>query len=135
MGGGNRCPGGPFSIWGIQADSRWRSLCPAPADCACPVNFVLEFLPEASAELECVTGNYEAHLGGLGARFQTEVESVCSAIIQHPLLWRLRPTGYRRVNLPGFPYYIAFVIEAPQVFIVAVAHSSRRPGYFNPRIP
>ncbi len=31
------------------------------------MSFVLEFLPEASAEVECVTGDYEARAVGLGA--------------------------------------------------------------------
>jgi toxin ParE1/3/4 len=99
------------------------------------VSFVLEFLPEAAAEVACVTGDYEARAAGLGVRFRTEVESVCSAIMQHPLLWSLRKGGYRRVNLPGFPYYVAFVTLEGLVIIVAVAHSSRRPGFFQTRIP
>jgi len=78
------------------------------------MSFVLDFLPEASAEVECVTGDYEARSVGLGARFRSEVESACAAIVQHPLLWRLRPGGYRRVNLPGFPYYVAFITDAQQ---------------------
>jgi plasmid stabilization system protein ParE len=99
------------------------------------MSFVLEFLPEASAEVECVTGDYEARTKGLGSRFRAEIESVCAAIIQHPLLWRLRPGGYRRVNLPGFPYYIAFATTENEVLIIAVAHTSRRPNYFTNRIP
>lgn len=99
------------------------------------MNFVLAFLPEAFAEVECVTGDYEARSVGLGARFRFEVESVCSAIVQHPLLWRLRPGGYRRVNLPGFPHYVAFITDAQQALVVAVAHSSRHPDYFRNRIP
>ena len=98
------------------------------------MSFVLEFLPEASAEVECVTGDYEARSAGLGARFRAEVESVCAAIVQHPLLWRLRPGGYRRVNLPGFPYYIAFVTTDQLALIIAVGHSSRHPGYFKNRL-
>jgi hypothetical protein len=52
------------------------------------MSFVLEFLPEASAEVECVTGDYEARSVGLGVRFRCEVESACAAVVQHPLLWR-----------------------------------------------
>jgi hypothetical protein len=70
------------------------------------MNSILEFLPEASAEADCITGDYEARTPGLGVRFREEVESVCAAIVQHPLLWRERPGGYRRVNLPGFPYRV-----------------------------
>ena len=99
------------------------------------MSFRLEFLPEASAEVECVTGDYEARVVGLGVRFRSEVESACAAIVQHPLLWRLRPAGYRRVNLPGFPYYIAFVTDEQQAVVVAVAHSSRHPDYFKNRMP
>lgn len=80
-------------------------------------------------------GDYEARLIGLGARFRSEVESACSAIVQHPLLWRLRPAGYRRVNLPGFPYYIAFISDEQQALVIAVAHSSRHPDYFKSRMP
>jgi hypothetical protein len=65
------------------------------------MNLVLGFHPEA--ELQCITGDYEAKVPGLGARFRHEMEDACSAIVQHPLLWRLRKEGWRRVNLPGFP--------------------------------
>jgi plasmid stabilization system protein ParE len=98
------------------------------------MSLVLEFLPESAAELECVTGDYEARSKGLGSRFRSEVESACVAIVQHPFLWRLRTEGYRRVNLPGFPYYIAFVIEDSLALVVAVAHASRHPDYFKGRL-
>lgn len=63
---------------------------------------VLEFLPEAKDDADEATRFYERHVSGLGARFRAEVESVCGAIARQPLLWRERPEGYRRVNLPGF---------------------------------
>jgi hypothetical protein len=48
--------------------------------------------------MNLVIGDYEAKVPGLGARFRHEVEEACSAIVQHPLLWRLREQGWRRVN-------------------------------------
>jgi len=99
------------------------------------MNLVLEFLPEAEAEAQCITGDYEAKVPGLGARFRHELEDACSAMVQHPLLWRLREGGWRRVNLPGFPYYIAFIIRDERVIVVAVAHHARHPDYWKNRWP
>src|SRR4051812_29562960 len=99
------------------------------------MSLVLEFVREASAEVECVTGDYEARVPGLGLRFRKEVEAACAAIVQHPLLWRERPEGFRRVNLPGFPYYAAFVVREERIFVIAIAHASRRPDYFTHRFP
>lgn len=99
------------------------------------MNLVLEFLPEAEAEAQCVTGDYEAKVPGLGARFRHELADACSAIVQHPLLWRLREGDWRRVNLPGFPYYIAFIIRDGIALVVAVAHHSRHPDYWKSRRP
>lgn len=94
---------------------------------------MLEFLPEAKSDAEEATRYYERCVPGLGARFRAEVESVCSAIVRQPLLWHERNGGYRRVNIPGFPYYIAYVIRGERILIVAVGHGSRRPMYWKRR--
>ena len=99
------------------------------------MNSALEFLHEAAIELECITGDYEAKLPGLGVRFRTEVESSCHAIVQFPLLWHERPGGYRRVNLPGFPYYIAYFIRDELILVAAVGHAKRHPDYWKNRLP
>ena len=99
------------------------------------MNLVLEFLPEAAAELQCVTGDYEAKISGLGVRFRTEVETSCAAIVQFPFLWRERPGGFRRVNLPGFPYYIAYAIRDEVILVVAIGHARRHPDYWKTRLP
>jgi hypothetical protein len=46
------------------------------------------------------------------------------------LLWRLREEGWRRVNLPGFPYHLAFIIREDVALIVAVSHHACQPGYW-----
>ena len=99
------------------------------------MSLVLEFLPEAADEVTAAVKYYEARVSGLGARFRREVESVCSAIVQHPLLWRERPGGYRRVDLPGFPYYVAFFLREERILIAAVGHASRHPDYWKKRMP
>lgn len=94
---------------------------------------VLEFLPEASCDAEEATRYYERRVPGLGARFRAEVESVCAAVVRQPLLWRERPGGWRRVNIPGFPYYVAYFIRAERIVIAAVGHASRHPDYWKRR--
>ena len=96
---------------------------------------ILEFLPEASAELYEAADYYESKQEGLGRRFRNEVLEVCGLIVQQPLLWRERAGGYRRVNCPVFPYYIAYFIRGDLIVVAAVAHGHRRPGYWKQRLP
>ena len=94
----------------------------------------IEFLPEAEAEFYDAAGFYEECEIGLGMRFRMEISEVCLTIQAHPLLWREREGGFRRVNCPVFPYYIAYFIRGSTVVIAAVAHGSRRPGYWRDRL-
>jgi hypothetical protein len=68
---------------------------------------ILEFLPDAAADLFEAADYYESKQEGLGRRFRNEVLEVCGLIVQHPLLWRERVGGYRRVNCPVFPSGLA----------------------------
>lgn len=92
-----------------------------------------EFLPEASRDAEEATSYYEGCVAGLGTRFRLELESVCAAIVRHPLLWRERPGDYRRVSIPGFPYYVAYIIRDTLIVVTAVGHGSRHPDYWKQR--
>lgn len=95
----------------------------------------LDFLPEAAAELYEAVEYYEKRQEGLGARFRDEVLEVCRLIVEQPLLWRERAGGYRRVNCPVFPYYVAYFIRGGLIMVAAVAHGHRRPGYWKDRLP
>lgn len=94
---------------------------------------VLEFLPEAKCDAEEATRYYESRVPGLGARFRAEVESVCAAIVRQPLLWSERSGGYRRVNIPGFPYYVAYFIRTERIVVTAIGHAGRHPDYWKRR--
>ena len=95
---------------------------------------ILEFLPEASAELYAAAEHYEEKQEGLGWRYRSEVLQVCQLIVQQPVLWRERPGGYRRVNCPVFPYYVAYVVRGDRLVVVAVAHGHQRPEYWKGRL-
>jgi hypothetical protein len=51
-------------------------------------------------------------------------------IADHPELYRLRPGGYRRINLQGFPYYVPYVVREQILWVLAVAHGSCKPLYW-----
>ena len=93
----------------------------------------LKFLPEARWELFEAAGYYESKEMGLGVRFRDEVAHVLEDVVSDPYLWRER-TGYRRVNCPVFPYYVAYFIRDDSVIVAAVAHGHRRPEYWKKRI-
>jgi len=42
--------------------------------------------------------------------------------------------GTRRILLKRFPYFIVFFEWQDEVYIVAIAHAKRRPGYWRGRI-
>lgn len=92
-----------------------------------------EFLAEARDEFWEAALHYETKEPGLGVRFCEEVERVVEHIAADPYLWRERSGGYRRVNCPVFPYYIAYFIRADKIIIAAVAHGHREPGYWRTR--
>ena len=94
----------------------------------------LEFLPEARAEFGHAADYYEDKERGLGKQFRAEIWKACTTISTHPHLWREREGGFRRVNCPVFPYYVAYFMRGDRIVIAAVAHGSRHPGYWLARL-
>lgn len=92
-----------------------------------------EFLPEARAEFFQAALHYEEKETALGLRFRNETAAVIERILFDPFLWNERKGGYRRANLPLFPYYVVFIVRQDKVIIVAIAHASRRPRYWKQR--
>jgi hypothetical protein len=90
----------------------------------------IEILDEAEKELDDGVAYYEKIEPGLGVRLKAETREIIQWIVLNPELPRLRSKGYRRVNLKVFPYYVAYFIWSETVWIVATAHSKRRPEYW-----
>ena len=93
----------------------------------------LELHPEADTEFAAQVEYYEDQQPGLGQRFYSEVIGCLDWIAENPALPRLRQS-YRRVNLKVFPFYIAYVVEGDLVWVLAIAHGRRRPGYWKERM-
>jgi toxin ParE1/3/4 len=91
---------------------------------------IIEFLSEARAELLDAAAYYEGEVSGLGQRFWDEVDEHISWIAENAEIPRLRPGGYRRVNLKVFPYYVSYVVRDAVIWILAIAHGHSRPEYW-----
>ena len=90
----------------------------------------VEILHEAEEELYQAVAHYEEIEPGLGIRLKEEARRAIRWVGNNPDLPRLRPKGYRRVNLKVFPYYVAYFIWADSIWILAVAHGHRLPEYW-----
>jgi plasmid stabilization system protein ParE len=96
---------------------------------------IVVFLEEAQAEYLEAISYYEFAQSGLGRRFQEEVDRVVLWLANNPDLCRLRRKGYRRMNLATFPYYLPYIIRGETLWVLALAHSARRPEYWIGRSP
>ena len=92
-----------------------------------------DFHPEAKAEFIEATVFYESRRVGLGNSFAAEVEHTIALIRSHPDVGAPGRLGHRRMSLLGFPYSVVYRHDSESVLILAVAHQSRRPGYWRHR--
>ena len=88
---------------------------------------------EAEIELCEAVAYYEEKASGLGLDFASEIERSLQILSEAPERWPLRPDGSRRFLTQRFPYLIVYTLESNQVWVVAIAHCNRQPGYWTDR--
>lgn len=92
-----------------------------------------EFHPEA--EVDESSDYYESQRPGVGDRFVGQIDFAIGFICQFPAAGRFdSSTGTRRRSVNRFPFTIHYIDEPNLVWIVAVVHNSRRPGYWKHRL-
>ena len=94
----------------------------------------IEFHHDADEEMKAAAAYYEERVKGLGSDFLDEIEQGLSRILQFPLGWSFYEGEYRRYFLKRFPYSMIYRIENEKIFIIAVAHLHRKPGYWKNRV-
>ena len=88
----------------------------------------------AEDELLNEIGYLELQAPGLGRRFFAEVARVEALIVEFPeAATEIRPNIRRRM-LRKFRFTLLYSIEKQGVLILALAHHSRRPGYWVGRL-
>ena len=89
---------------------------------------------EASVELVETVAFYEKRHTGLGAAFTIEFEKSLQLIQQYPESGRPIGKRLRRVLTNRFPYAVIYLDRDVEFFVIALAHTSRRPGYWKDRL-
>lgn len=92
-----------------------------------------EFHSEAEVELAESAVFYESRVAGLGKSFAAEVERTITLIRSHPDMGSPLGAKVRRLLVRQFPYEVVYRHDNAQVFILAIAHQHRRPGYWRRR--
>ena len=92
------------------------------------------FHPEAGEEYTHAVEYYAAVTPGLGSRFYDEIERLIHEVRRQPdRFFRFSPPA-RRALARQFPYSVVYLDEPDRVWIVAVMHPKRRPGYWRERL-
>jgi plasmid stabilization system protein ParE len=94
----------------------------------------VEYHPQALEELFQAAEYYESKVDGLGQRFLDEIEVCVADISELPERWPYFVLNTRRRLLDRFPYMIVYLNEADRIYILAVMHQRRRPGYWKKRV-
>jgi plasmid stabilization system protein ParE len=92
------------------------------------------FHPEAEAELNSAIEYYEQREPGLGFDFSLEVYSSLQGILSFPQSWPVLDGEVRRCLIHRFPYGILYSVEADSIFVLAIMHLRREPGYWKDRL-
>jgi toxin ParE1/3/4 len=91
------------------------------------------FHPEAEIELFEAIDYYEGCEAGLGYDFSIELYSSIQNILDYPNAWPILEDDIRQCLVNRFPYGILYSIEQDHIFILAVMHLHRAPGYWKHR--
>jgi plasmid stabilization system protein ParE len=95
----------------------------------------LRFDDEAVEEMDAAAQWYEARRENLGLEFIAEVRQALTSIANLPDTWPIvrAESRARRFVLRRFPYAIVYIHLEAEIRVLAVAHTSREPGFWRTR--
>jgi plasmid stabilization system protein ParE len=94
---------------------------------------IVEFHPEAEDEMIESGRFYEERSEGLGTDFLAAIQDTIRRIQQFPDPGSTERAGIRRRLVSGFPFTVLYEKQQDRIFIGAVMHQHRRPGYWRGR--
>ena len=96
-------------------------------------NVRISFHPAAVAEVDAAVQWYAERSPVAARAFAAEVNACVERVAEAPDRWPSYVHGTRRYRFPHFPFSPIYRVRNGEIEIVAVAHHSRRPGYWQSR--
>lgn len=93
-----------------------------------------EFHPEAEVEFIESAAHYEGEVPGLGQRFGRAVREALELLLANPKIGSPLDPELRSFVVGSFPYSIIYASHGNLLFVLAVAHGNRKPGYWKSRL-
>ena len=88
---------------------------------------------DAADEIRAATEWYLARSVDAADGFLTEFDETLNRVLSQPLMWPPYLFGTRCLQLHRYPYLLVYRTGEQELDILAVAHTSRRPGYWKDR--
>lgn len=90
---------------------------------------------EARVELDEAMAFYENRSRGLGLDLRSRIREAVLRIQGNPESWPPhKDTLFRKYFVDRFPFKVFYMELADRIWIVAIAHASRRPDYWRRRM-
>ncbi|MEA2733990.1 MAG: toxin ParE2 [Humisphaera sp.] len=90
--------------------------------------------PEARDELDNAAVYYERLRDDLGDEFIEDFLLAITEIEEAPTRWPEIERDVRRFRMSRFPYAVVYRLPGTDIDIIAIAHQSRREGYWRDRL-
>lgn len=91
------------------------------------------FHPDAEEELSDAVEYYDDKANGLGREFALEVYATVLRSAAFPKTWPVLEGRVRRSLVRRFPYAVLYAESGGGIFVLAVMHQRRKPGYWKNR--
>ena len=90
----------------------------------------VEFHPEARADLSSASAFYRRQRQGLAAEFRRQIRDAVGLIQGRPGVGTPVRGAIRGWVVRRFPFRVIYREERVRIYVLAVAHERRRPGYW-----
>ncbi len=96
---------------------------------------LVEIHEKAAAEYDAAFDWYLQRSSDAASEFDKEVNQALANIIQAPRRWAIGANSTRRFLLRKFPYIVIYREgSSGSIQVIALAHTSRKPGYWRQRL-